>query len=61
VTLVVGGVPADIVFSGQAPFTAGVIQVNARIAAATPTGDAIPVVLRIGEYESQPDVTAAIR
>ena len=61
VTLLVGGVSAEIVFSGQAPFTAGVIQVNARLAAGTPTGDAVPVVLRIGEHESQPGVTAAIR
>jgi uncharacterized protein (TIGR03437 family) len=59
--LLVGGMPAEIVFSGQAPFTAGVIQVNARSAAGTPTGDTVPVVLRIGEHESQPGVTAAIR
>jgi uncharacterized protein (TIGR03437 family) len=61
VTLLVGGVSAEILFSGQAPFTAGVIQVNARIAAGTPTGDALAVVLHIGEHESQPGVTAAIR
>ncbi len=61
VTLLVGGAAAEILYAGQAPFTAGVIQVNARLAADTPTGAAVPVVLRIGEHESQPGVTAAVR
>jgi uncharacterized protein (TIGR03437 family) len=61
VTLLVGGIAAEILFSGQAPLTAGVIQINARLAPATPAGGVVPVVLRIGQHESQLGLTAAIR
>ena len=60
-SLFVGGVAAEILFQGQAPFTAGVIQVNARLSQATPLGDAVPVVLEIGEARSQDGVTVAVR
>ena len=56
-----GGVDADVLFDGQAPGTAGVMQVNARLSEGTPTGPEVPVVLRIGEALSQPGVTIAIR
>ena len=56
-----GGVDADVLFDGQAPGTAGVMQVNARLGEGTPSGPEVPVVFRIGEALSQPGVTIAIR
>ena len=60
VTLRIGGRNAELLFQGQAPGTAGVIQINARVPDG-PTGNALPVVLTIGSAESQPGVTVALR
>ena len=55
-----GGAEAEVLFDGQAPGTAGVIQINARLGEGTPGGREVPVTLRIGEALSQPGVTVAI-
>ena len=60
-SLFVGGMAAEVLFQGQAPFTAGVIQVNARLSPATPTGDAVPVVLEVGDARSPDGVSVALR
>jgi len=60
VTMTVGGYPADIVFAGAAPGFAGLLQINARLPGAAPTGN-LPVVLRIGAASSQSGVTLAVR
>ena len=49
--LTIGGMPAEVLFSGLAPGFVGVYQVNARIPAAAPPGPAVPVVLRFAETE----------
>ena len=60
VSVTVGGVPAIIEYAGPAPgLVAGVIQVNARLGAETPTGEAVSVTLHIGDQWSPP-VTVAI-
>ncbi len=52
---------AEVLYAGAAPgLVAGVIQVNVRIPIDTRIGDAIPVVLRVGNAYSQP-VTLAVR
>jgi uncharacterized protein (TIGR03437 family) len=59
--LLVDGHPAEILFRGQAPGTAGVMQINARIPAGISTGATVSVVLEIGGASSQPGVTIAVR
>ena len=61
VSLLVGDKPAEILFRGQAPGTVGVMQVNARLAADTPIGEQVPVLLMVGASISQPGVSIPIR
>lgn len=60
-TLLIGGRPAELLFRGQAPGTAGVMQINARVPEGVAPGNAAPVVLRIGEGQSQEGVSLAVR
>ncbi|HEY2015350.1 MAG TPA: hypothetical protein VGH38_17720, partial [Bryobacteraceae bacterium] len=65
----IGGVPARIVFSGmvgrdntgKAFGFVGVYQINVIIAAGTPTGDAVPLVVSINGVSSRTDVTIAVQ
>jgi CheY-like chemotaxis protein len=62
VSVTVGGEPAEIVFAGEAPHSmAGLLQVNFRVPANAPAGDAVPVVLSVGNSRSLDGVTMAIR
>lgn len=62
VSVTIGGLPAEVQYAGGAPgLIAGVIQVNARVPADAPSGNAVPVVLAIGNYISQPGVTLAVK
>jgi uncharacterized protein (TIGR03437 family) len=61
VTVRIGGLPAEILFAGQAQdLIAGVIQVNARIPEGLPAGDAA-VVLSQDDSSSPPGVVVALR
>lgn len=51
---------AEVVFKGQAPYTAGVMQINARLAPDAPVGDAVPIRLTVGGVAAQ-DLAVAIR
>jgi uncharacterized protein (TIGR03437 family) len=57
VRVTVGGVPAQIVWTGNV----GLLQVNFRIPANAPVGDAVPLVLTVGNAHSTAPVTMAIR
>jgi uncharacterized protein (TIGR03437 family) len=58
----VGGEPAEIVWAGEAPHSiAGSLQVNFRVPANAPLGDAVPITLTIGDSSSPSDVTMAVR
>lgn len=62
VSVRIGGKPADVLYAGAAPtLVAGVLQVNARIPDDVTAGPAVPVVLTIGNNDSQPDVTLAVQ
>ncbi len=50
--VLVEGVPAEVLFSGLAPGFVGLYQVNVRIAAATPAGDAVTLQIQIGGQSS---------
>jgi uncharacterized protein (TIGR03437 family) len=58
----VGGKTAEVIWAGAAPhMMAGSLQVNFRIPADTPVGDAVPLVLAVGESRSSESVTMAVR
>lgn len=44
----IGGVPAEVSFSGLTPGTVGLYQINAKIAATAQTGIAVPLTVRMG-------------
>jgi uncharacterized protein (TIGR03437 family) len=58
----IAGQVAEVLYAGGAPgIVEGVIQVNLRIPPASQTGDAVPLVLRVGNSFSQLGITLAIR
>jgi uncharacterized protein (TIGR03437 family) len=62
VSVKIGGLEAEVLYAGPAPgLVAGVLQVNARINAAVAAGDAVSVLITVGTFTSQPDVTVAVR
>ena len=54
----IGGASARIFFSGLAPRTVGLNQVNVKVPDDAPVGDDIPLVIRIGEVDSVPVIIA---
>jgi minor extracellular serine protease Vpr len=58
-TVTIGGIPADVFYSGLAPGFYGLYQVNAKVPSDVAPGDAVPVVLSTGGISSN-TVTAAI-
>jgi uncharacterized protein (TIGR03437 family) len=62
VTAQIGGIPAEVLYAGAAPtIVAGMMQVNVRVPATTPSGPNIPVQISVGNKTSQPGVTMAIK
>jgi uncharacterized protein (TIGR03437 family) len=62
VTVRIGTVDAPVTYAGSAPgLVAGVFQVNARIPATAPLGDAVPITVTVGGIQSQAGVTLVIR
>jgi len=61
VTVMVGGMPAEVLYAGSAPGLAtGIIQINARIPAGIKYSHHVPVRWKAGDYSSQSGVTIAI-
>lgn len=62
VQVTVGGQPAEIFYAGEAPHAvAGLLQVNFRVPPRAPLGDAIPIVLKVGNSQSVDGITMAVR
>ena len=62
VTVTIGGVECPVLYAGAPPgLVAGAMQVNVQLPANVPVGDAVPVVLAVGEAMSPDTVTIAIR
>ncbi len=55
----IGGIPAQVIFSGLAPGAVGEYQVNVLVPATAPTGDAVPLLLSMGGIPSN-QVTLAV-
>lgn len=62
VTVFIGGVECSVLYAGAPPgLVAGAMQVNVQLPANVPLGDAVPIVLAVGESLSPDTVTLAIR
>ena len=59
-TVTIGGMEADVVFSGLAPDFVGLYQVNVQVPSDAPIGDAVEVVITIGGVTSN-TVTIAVQ
>ena len=58
----IGHVGVEILYCGAAPgLVAGVMQVNVRVPVEAPSGNAVPVSIKIGDVFSPPGVTLAVR
>ena len=60
-TVSIGGFTSEVLFRGQAPGTAGVMQLNVRLPGGITAGNGVPVVLTIGGVSSQAGVTIAVK
>jgi len=61
VSVIIGGLPAEVLYAGSAPgLVLGILQVNARIPAGI-RGSEASVVLTVGQAKSQPGVTVAVK
>jgi uncharacterized protein (TIGR03437 family) len=58
--VMVGNVPAQVVFAGMTPQFVGVYQVNIIIQPGTPTGDKIPIQISMGGITTTNQVTIAV-
>jgi uncharacterized protein (TIGR03437 family) len=62
VTAAIGGIPATVLFAGEAPgTTTGLQQINVQIPANAPPGPAIPLQLTVGGVTTAAGVTLAIQ
>ncbi|MEO5923831.1 MAG: kelch repeat-containing protein [Bryobacteraceae bacterium] len=59
--LSIGGHEANILFRGQAPGTAGVMQINARVPEEVARGTSAPIVLSVGGASTQSGIFVAVR
>ena len=59
-TVTIGGIPATVVFYGLAPGYVGLYQVDALVPATAPAGNAVPVVISMGDATSN-KVTIAVQ
>jgi uncharacterized protein (TIGR03437 family) len=58
----IGGRVGSVLYAGAAPgFVAGLMQINVRLAADTPVGEQVPVVLKVGGFSSRTGVTMVVR
>ena len=58
--VLIGGVPADVLFAGLAPGSVGLYQINARVPILAPAGSAVSLEIRVGDQNSN-TVTIAVQ
>jgi uncharacterized protein (TIGR03437 family) len=62
VTVMLGDSVAEVLYAGFSPgLVTGITQINARVPETTPTGKAVPLVVRVNNVASQPGVTLNIK
>jgi uncharacterized protein (TIGR03437 family) len=61
ISVTIGGFPAQVQYAGDAPgLVAGVTQVNAVVPAGVAPGLSVPVVLQVGNWQSQAGITITV-
>ena len=61
-TVTIGGLPATVAYAGAAPGAiAGLTQINAQIPAGVKAGLSVPVVVQIGNWQSQAALTITVK
>jgi uncharacterized protein (TIGR03437 family) len=61
VSATIGGVPATVQYAGGAAYmVAGAMQVNLLVPPDAPTGPAVPLVIQVGDKQSQAGITVAV-
>jgi uncharacterized protein (TIGR03437 family) len=60
-TVLVGGQPVKVLFSGLSPQFVGVNQINVTLPPGTPTGDAVPLQISIGGIVTTNTITIAVQ
>jgi uncharacterized protein (TIGR03437 family) len=60
-TVLIGGMEAQVIFSGLSPQFPGVNQLNVTLGANAPTGDAVPIQIRLGGITTTDRVTIAVQ
>jgi uncharacterized protein (TIGR03437 family) len=60
-TVLVGGVPAHVTFSGLSPQFVGIDQINIVVPQGAASGDAVPLQIRLGGITTSDQVTMAIQ
>jgi len=62
VAVKIGGLDAEVLYAGAAPgMVVGLLQVNVGVPPTVAAGNAVPVLLTVGNAVSQPGVTLALR
>ena len=62
VSVTIGGAPAQVLYAGGAPgLVDGLIQINAVVPQGIASGPSVPLVVQIGDYQSQPGITLAVQ
>jgi uncharacterized protein (TIGR03437 family) len=62
VSVVIGGLDAEVLYAGAAPgFVSGALQINARVPAGVSPGDAVSVQVRVGTRSAQSGITMAVQ
>jgi uncharacterized protein (TIGR03437 family) len=59
-TVLVGNVPAQVLFAGMSPQFVGINQINIVLAPGTPTGNAVPLQLQVGGIVTTNQLTIAV-
>lgn len=61
-TVLLGDSAAEVLYAGAAPgLITGIVQINARVPEGTPTGKAVPLLLKVGDTLSPSGVTINIK
>jgi len=62
VSVTIGGTSATVSYSGGAPgYVAGLTQINAQVPAGVTPGTNLSIIVQIGNWQSQPGVTIAVK
>jgi uncharacterized protein (TIGR03437 family) len=58
--VLIGSVPATVLFAGLSPQFVGVNQINVSLPAGTPTGNAVPIQLQVNGLTTSSSITIAV-